>query len=345
MNSFILLICMLPAVISYDPIWSHFLSWKQTFNREYDDAGEIIKRFNIWQQSVEIVNHHNSKITSFKMRAGKFADLTADEFMAYVGEQPDFIPRDICKNISSDYIEFTRLHARRAIGILMPDEVDWRRKGVVTPVKDQGQCGSCWAFSAVAAIESAYAIANKDLADLSEQQLVDCSGPEGNQGCDGGLMDYAFKYVIKRGGLCESAEYPYTGTDDTCNTTCTRQVTISGCTSLYVGALSEYLVQYIVNFQPVSVAVDASSWQFYDTGVIDETTCDKRVNHGVTIVGYSTQFNVNFNYWILKNSWGTDFGEKGYVRIKMFTNTCGIAEYPSIPYLNDDTLILSRLIK
>ena len=346
MNSLIILLCILPFAISYDPIWSHWLSWKQTYNREYDTHEEDVARFDIWKQSVEIVNSHNSRTIGhyvtprvivtrppgYTMVAGKFADLTAAEFRYRVGKTSGSIPRDICKNINTTkQWRFNKQDGLRAIRTDMPEDIDWRREQVVTPVKDQGECGSCWAFSATAAIESVYAIRNGKLVSVSAQQLVDCSGSFGNYGCDGGLMDQAFWYAIKSGGLCSSADYPYVGEDGMCDTSCVRQVNITSCASLYVGPLSEYLMQYVLNYQPVSVAVAASSWQFYDSGIIDETTCDTHVNHGVAIVGYKT--NADTSYWIFKNSWGSDFGEAGYVRIKMFTNTCGIAEYPSIPII------------
>jgi len=195
-------------------------------------------------------------------------------------------------------------------------DIDWVSAGRVSPVKNQGGCGSCWAFSAVGAIESAY-LFRKQSVLLSEQQLVDCSQSYGNQGCNGGWMDSAFQYVIEH-GLTTGEAYPYvTRTNPTCaaNGGSYRISTftdIQGCDNL-ANALAQ---------RPISVAVDASNWSPYRSGVF--TNCGTAVNHGVLLVGWTS------NYWVIKNSWGTTWGDQGYIRLGL-GNTCAVCSYPSYP--------------
>jgi len=207
--------------------------------------------------------------------------------------------------------------------------VDWRKKGAVTPIKDQGQCGSCWAFSTTGSTEGAVQIATKKLISLSEQQLVDCSGAQGNQGCNGGLMDQAFEYIIANGGLATEASYPYTAEDGTCNTDAQSAATITGYTDVTSG--DETALQAAINIGPVSVAIEADQacFQFYSGGVLVDPSCGTQLDHGVLAVGYDNS--ANPPYYIVKNSWGTSWGMSGYINIGLGINECGISTEPSYP--------------
>lgn len=218
-----------------------------------------------------------------------------------------------------------------------PDSVDWTTKGVVTPIKNQGQCGSCWAFSTTGSLEGAFAIANKQLQSFSEQQLVDCAGSFGNQGCNGGEMDDAFKYVEKN-GLCLEMDYPYKGTDGTCQASKrVPAVRISGYTDVASKDLDA--LESAAAGRPISVAVDAAGlgWQLYKGGVYSGGlfgACGTALDHGVLVVGYDR----SGGYWKVKNSWGATWGEKGYIRLKKSTGkgagTCGLAMEPSYPTIS-----------
>jgi len=211
--------------------------------------------------------------------------------------------------------------------------VDWVSKGAVTGIKNQGQCGSCWSFSTTGSVEGAHFLSTGKLVSLSEQNLVDCSTSEGNDGCNGGLMDYAFQYIIKNHGIDTEASYSYTATGP--NACHFKAADVGATITSYTDVASgnEAALATAVDKQPVSVAIDAShtSFQLYSSGVYYEPSCStSQLDHGVLAVGYGTDGSSDF--WYVKNSWGTSWGIKGYIWMsRNRNNNCGIATAASYP--------------
>jgi len=311
-----------------------FHEWAKDFNRNYPTIEESAHRYGIWLHNLERISQTNSQQLSYKLRLNQFADLTDDEFRLKVhGSKGSCYQRN--KNmprISTNVVGETKANSIGA----NPTSVDWTTKGVVTPVKNQGSCGSCWAFSATGSTECEYAIKNAVLNSLSEQQLVDCSYAEGNLGCDGGEMDSAFKYIEKEGGLCTETEYPYTGTDGTCKaSSCgTKYNPITTYTDVTKDNEADLETATVSGCISVAIEADQYAFQYYSSGILTGT-CGTSLDHGVLVVGYGVSSGQD--YWKVKNSWGTSWGEAGYVLICKACNKngvegeCGINMQPSYP--------------
>ena len=213
--------------------------------------------------------------------------------------------------------------------------VDWRAAGGVTGVKDQGQCGSCWAFSTTGSIEGANFVVNGQLLSLSEQELIDCDRSGNDRGCSGGLMDYAYEWIISNGGIDTEKDYPYTGTDTVCDNTKEHTVAVAVSSFEDVPPNNEAALKKAVTMQPVSIAIAASGlpFQLYSHGVFNGS-CSNQLDHGVLIVGYDTDAETGQEYWVVKNSWGEVWGEQGFIRMAMnhgAAGLCGLAMVPSYP--------------
>jgi len=300
-----------------------FSLFRERFSKIYSNKEELETRFSVFRRNLmNILAHNADSSQNFTMGVNQFTDLTPEEFKEqYVGGLKSQLGSYGCKTFSST--------ASSA-----PSSIDWRTKNAVTSVKDQGQCGSCWTFSATGAIEGAWSISKGQLVDLSEQELVDCAKGVGyfNLGCNGGQMESAFKYVIEH-GQCSLSSYPYTAKDGTCKT-CSALAHISSCSD--VRPNDQISLKGAVAQQPVSVAISADSriFQSYSGGVITSTSCYTTLNHGVLVVGYGTENGID--YWNVKNSWGPTWGVGGYVKIGRSSSTndpgiCGISQQPSFP--------------
>lgn len=257
-----------------------------------------------------------AKTTNTKSHSIAFAAYTPAEYRSLLGYKGSHTKSRTTKKAFKSY----------------PESIDWRDKQCVTPVKDQGQCGSCWAFSTIQAIESHYAIETGILYSFSEQQLVDCV--TGCYGCNGGLMSAGFEYIINElnGMLCTDTEYKYTGVEGTCKK-CKDPVgpVMTGCINIEESNEDD-LAEKVANYGPATVAIDASNWSFqlYSGGIYDDPSCSSfSLDHGVGCVGYGSENNIK--YWIVKNSWGRSWGENGYIRMIWENNQCGIASDASVP--------------
>ncbi|KAG6666187.1 hypothetical protein CIPAW_01G014000 [Carya illinoinensis] len=305
-----------------------YMSWLARHGKAYNGLGENEKRFEIFKDNLRFIDEHNTQNRTYKVGLNRFADLTSEEYRAlYLGTRTDPKRRVMkSKNPSQRY-------AFRADEKL-PASVDWRAKGAVNSVKDQGSCGSCWAFSTVATVEGINQIVTGELISLSEQELVDCDR-EYNAGCNGGLMDYAFEFIINNGGMDTEADYPYQGVNSKCDTARkhSKVVSIDGYED--VPPYDENALKKAVAHQPVSVAIEASgrALQLYESGVFTGE-CGSELDHAVVAVGYGTENGAD--YWLVRNSWGANWGEDGYIKIERnavgtFTGKCGIAMEASYP--------------
>jgi len=292
-----------------------FTAWVGEFNKAYT-ADQFFYRFGVFKKALDLIREHNSKDLSWKMGVNQFTDLTAEEFKAFVGQFP--------RPAASAAEEF-----KAPPGFVAPDSVDWIAAGAVTPVKDQGQCGSCWAFSTVGAIEGWYFIKNKQLLSFAEQQLVDCS-KDVCYGCQGGWPYKATEYVVKS-GICLESDYAYTARDGSCKDSTCKPAIIPGQLTGYQNVSNEKALLDAVALGPVSVLVEAdrSAFQYYHSGILNDASCGTQIDHAITATGYGTEGGVD--YWNVKNSWGASWGFKGYIRLIRNKNMCGISGGSVLP--------------
>lgn len=331
MKTALILLCLAVAVTvesaavfnpSLDAHWENF---KRVFQKHYPAQEESSRRL-VWEKNVNKILRHNLEYDlgkhTFRNGLNEYTDMSHHEFVRTMnGYRRSLKP----SGSSIEFIPPSHLD--------LPKTVDWRKQGMVTGVKNQGQCGSCWAFSTTGSLEGQHKKKTGKLVSLSEQNLVDCSGPEGNYGCEGGLMDQGFDYIKKNGGIDTEKSYPYTAEDGTCHYKASASgATCTGYVDIPTGDESA-LQKAVATVGPISVAIDASqfSFQLYSGGIYDEPNCSsEQLDHGVLAVGYGTENGQD--YWLVKNSWGTSWGEEGYIKMsRNKNNQCGIATQASYP--------------
>jgi len=328
---FLLFIVYIGISVAFED--SVFQAWKLKYNKIYHSKEEEAMRFANFVASYSRVQN---KTTLFGRQKGavfgftKFSDLSVEEFKSTI-LMKNGIPRN---GMESERVKRKPLLKKITS---VPEVYDWRNNGAVTAVKDQGQCGSCWAFSATETIESSYMLkynlTNASMKPLAPQQIVDCDQGWLDNGCNGGTTSGAYNYVISAGGIERESSYPYRASQGDC----------SFDKSLVAASLSTYhfacypffesqLLQSAYTFGPISVCVDASNWQDYQSGVLSASQCDFPINildHCVQAVGWNLA--ASSPHWIVRNSWNTDWGEDGYIRLEYGANTCGITEQATHP--------------
>jgi len=295
-----------------------FVSFMHKYGKSYNHD-EFQVRFTNFKNNLAFIDSHNAKVgVTFKVAMNKYGDLSAEEFgRLFNGVR-----------VPQGYVHQASFVNPK---VSLPDSFDWSTQGAVTPIKDQGQCGSCWAFSTTGSVEGCHFFGAKNLVGLSEQNLVDCSTSQGNEGCNGGLMTQAMDY-IKANGIDSESSYPYTAQDGTC---AFNPANVASHETGYANVASgdENALQQSVYQGPTSVAIDASqsSFQFYTSGVYSDPNCSSsQLDHGVLAVGWGSDSGTD--YWIVKNSWGTSWGNQGYIWMaRNSNNMCGIATMATLP--------------
>jgi cathepsin L len=306
-----------------------FFEHMQKYNLHFTNGEEFAKRLQVFADKVDEIETHNAGTATYKLALNKFSHLTFQEFTEAVHLGGTSFP-NLRKNKSA------KVHAAPSDVSALPASVDWVSAGAVTPVKNQGSCGSCWSFSTTGALEGAYFIKYGTLQSFSEQELVSCDTTDA--GCNGGWMDDAFAWVMSNKGLAYEADYPYvsgSGTAPACAQSGKYQdpkVTPVGYTDVTAGSVTA--LQSALAIQPVSIAIQANqmAFQSYSSGVLTGR-CGQRLDHGVLAVGYGT-WTDGTPYWKVKNSWGPDWGMDRYILIERSdADLCGVLDAASYPNL------------
>jgi len=288
-----------------------FLNFVTKFEKKYDTVESFFAKFRAFQVELNEVRQHNAQNLEWTAGINEWSDLTREEF---------FQTHAACTSVDAENFV---ADVQDETSPNNANDIDWRQKGAVNPIKNQGQCGSCWAFGAIGTLEGMVAaVQGKALPNLSEQQLVDCSGSTGNQGCNGGMPDRALNY-LKTIGACATVDYPYTGRGGSCRAAQCKAEKVK--TTGPKNGKGEAQLETWLNQQPVSVAIDASS-QFsrYSGGVFSGPCSSTSINHAVTAIGYTS------SVWLVRNSWGGSWGEGGYIQMKRGQNICNINNYLTI---------------
>ncbi|XP_041979731.1 cathepsin L-like [Aricia agestis] len=329
------LVAATQAVSFFDLVKEEWTAFKLEHVKSYASEVEDKFRMKIFAENKHKIAKHNQRyqkgLVSYRLKPNKYADMLHHEFVHTMNgfNRTAKHSKGLYKGRESRGATFIA-----PAHVALPEQVDWRAKGAVTDVKDQGKCGSCWSFSTTGALEGQHFRKTGYLVSLSEQNLIDCSAAYGNNGCNGGLMDNAFKYIKDNGGIDTEASYPYEAVDDKCR----YNPKNSGADD--VGLVDvpqgdeDKLKAAVATIGPVAVAIDASqeTFQLYSDGVYyDENCSSENLDHGVLVVGYGTDEDGG-DYWLVKNSWGRSWGQLGYIKMaRNRNNHCGIASAASYP--------------
>ena len=301
-------------------IFQQFQKFIKKYQKKYESINEFLARYEVFRRNV--MDTFKEENSLYRTGITKFSDLTKQEFSK------------IYLNLNYDALAMANFDPTIVkISNAAPDAYDWRDYGRVSPVKDQASCGSCWAFSTIANLEGLYYAKKGVMKTFSEQMLVDCDTSD--SGCNGGLMQYAFTW-LKKNGIMLDSDYPYTGTKGTCKSDKSKYVDMSvtgykklgSSWSTWSAVDEDEVKDFLYETGPLAIALNANPLQTYVSGILDLTSSQcpsSGINHAVTLVGYGTEDSVA--YWIIKNSWGTSWGEKGYFRIRRGKGTCGVNCY------------------
>ena len=342
MISAIFLVTALVSVYSVSSLSANdrFAEWLKIFEIKIENNDHREHVFLNWLENDKHIDLVNSQNKTYVLEHNQFSGMNNDEFSTYLGYSNSLFSRrddignkiDEVKCLTQCIKDYDKTHKLQTVScvkecldentpVSLASTINWVEKGGVTPVKDQGQCGSCWSFSTTGALEGAYYVAYGELKSFSEQQLVSCDNRRNggkDMGCNGGLMDNAFEWIEKNGGLCLEEDYPYTsGTTrsaGTCETTC--DIVTDSVIKSYVDvkASSDSDMMTALNQQPVSIAIqaDQKDFQLYKSGVFTGS-CGTKLDHGVLVVGYGSEDGTD--YYLVKNSWGTTWGDEGYIKL------------------------------
>uniref|UniRef100_A0A6P7GQB0 Cathepsin L-like proteinase n=1 Tax=Diabrotica virgifera virgifera TaxID=50390 RepID=A0A6P7GQB0_DIAVI len=316
MKVIVVIACLIVAITAKLNNYDHWVSFKAKHSKQYKLLEDKL-RFQIFQDNLREIEEHNARYAKGEVGwfkgVTKFADWTKEEFEALLKRQSASKPK-LDKSLGVYTAD---------PNVKVPSSVDWRTENAVLPVRDQGSCGSCWAFSSVGALEGQLAINYNQRVPLSPQYLVDCS--EENDGCGGGDQRLAFRF-LKHNRMPSEEDYPYTMKDDVCREDVKMSLgPISGYTHL--NATEESLISALATVGPIAVSADATKWSLYGGGVFDDEECGKNINHAILATGYTDE------YIVIKNSWGADWGEDGYMKLARGQNTCQINVDNSYPTL------------
>ncbi|XP_075132322.1 cathepsin K-like [Leptodactylus fuscus] len=319
----LILSAVIACVLSEELLDKEWQAWKTKHEKEYSDVRDEIYRRKVWEATWDKVQKHNQLadqgLSKYRMAMNKFADMTPEERAS----KKCFLSNK--KSTSQNYVPAQDYITTPNI----PKSIDWRDSGCVTPVKNQGLCGSCWAFATVGVFESHHCIKTKELVEFSEQQLVDCDGVD--QGCCGGLPEYAMAYV-SRHGLMKAKDYEYSEKQLNCLYKPDNSEKLN-VTKYYLLPGEDNMARSLAFGGPIAVGIDASDdFKMYCNGIFDGK-CTTNQNHAVIIVGYGTEHDdesdEDIDYWIVRNSWGENWGDNGYVKMKRNINQCGIGGHAS----------------